>query len=57
MLSFAELEFKWFFHVVGSVNQVPYSAIFWRRKKILADLANRTPFANILPRQIPDSLK
>ena len=22
MLSFAELEFKWFFHVVGSVNQV-----------------------------------
>ena len=21
MLSFAELEFKWFFHVVGSVNQ------------------------------------
>ena len=22
MLSFAELKFKWFFHVVGSVNQV-----------------------------------
>ena len=35
---------------------IPYSAIFWQRK-ILADLANRTPFANILPRQIPDSLK
>ena len=24
MLSFAELKFKWFFHVVGSVNQVQY---------------------------------
>ena len=36
--------------------RIPYSATFWRGKT-LANLANRTPFANILPRQIPDSLK
>ena len=33
-----------------------YSAKFWRGKT-LANLANQTPFANILPCQIPDSLK
>ena len=35
---------------------IPYSAKFWRGKS-LANLANCTSFANILPSQIPDSLK
>ena len=34
----------------------PYSAKFWWGKT-LVDLANGTPFTNILPSQIPDSLK
>ena len=37
-------------------NYIPYSAKFWRGKT-LANLANCTSFANILPSQIPDSLK
>ena len=35
---------------------VPYSTKFWQGKT-LVNLVNQTPFANISPSQIPDSLK
>ena len=41
------------FHLKQKHPQLPYSAKFWRGKT----LAKGTSFANILPSQIPDSLK
>ena len=38
------------------MNYVPYNAKLWQRKT-LANLVNQTPLTNILPSQIPDSLK
>ena len=42
--------------IVISLFSLPYSTKFWQGKT-LVDLANRLPFTNILPSQIPDSLK
>ena len=41
---------------VFEVYKLLYSGKFWQGKT-LVDLGNGTPFANILPSQIPDSLK